>query len=107
MAAYLRREINPVSSGPSTVSVTISQRGDASGKIIGAARIARGATEQEFTLESCKQLAAIVLPDVIVTGKDLNGAIQKWNASAEDPLQFEPRWQSSDLLKQGADRWNS
>jgi PAS domain S-box-containing protein len=66
------------------ISLTVSPVRDADGRIIGASKIARATSERKMAERDALRLAAIVesSEDAIV-GKDLNGIVQSWNASAE------------------------
>jgi len=66
------------------ISLTVSPVRDASGRIIGASKIARDITEQKSARAAQARLAAIVASsaDAIVT-KDLNGIIQSCNGACE------------------------
>jgi PAS domain S-box-containing protein len=66
------------------ISLTISPVRDASGRIIGASKIARDITEQTRARGAQARLAAIVASstDAIIT-KDLNGIVQSCNPACE------------------------
>jgi PAS domain S-box-containing protein len=67
------------------VSLTISPVRDASGRIIGASKIARDITEQKRVRAAQGYLAAIVeSSDDAILSKDLNGIIQTCNARAQE-----------------------
>lgn len=66
------------------ISVTISPVKDATGKVIGASKIARDISERRRADESRFHLAAIVdSADDAIISKDLNGIIRTWNRGAE------------------------
>lgn len=66
------------------VSVTISPVRDASGKVIGASKIAEDVMERRRLEEARSRLAAIVdSSDDAIVSKDLRGIIQSWNVGAE------------------------
>ena len=66
------------------VSLTISPVKDSTGRIIGAAKIARDISEQRRAQITQARLAAIVdSSDDAIVSKTLQGVITSWNASAE------------------------
>jgi PAS domain S-box-containing protein len=66
------------------VSLTISPLLDASGRVIGASKIAQDITERRRSEESRARLAAIVdSTDDAIVSKNLQGIIQSWNHGAE------------------------
>jgi PAS domain S-box-containing protein len=65
------------------VSVTISPVKDATGRVIGASKIARDISDRRANDEIRVQLAAIVdSADDAIISKDLNGIVKSWNAGA-------------------------
>jgi PAS domain S-box-containing protein len=65
------------------ISVTISPVRDATGRIIGASKIARDINERRRSDETRFRLAAIVdSADDAIIGKDLNGIVSSWNEGA-------------------------
>lgn len=65
------------------ISATISSIRDATGKIIGASKIARDISDRKENEQSRFQLAAIVdSADDAIVSKDLNGIVRTWNQGA-------------------------
>ncbi len=65
------------------VSVTISPVKDATGRVIGASKIARDISDRRANDEIRVRLAAIVdSADDAIISKDLNGIVKSWNAGA-------------------------
>ena len=65
------------------ISITISPVRDATGKVIGASKIARDVSERRPFDDSRFRLAAIVdSADDAIISKDLNGIIKTWNQGA-------------------------
>lgn len=66
------------------IAVTISPVKDASGRVIGASKIARDISDRKRRDEARFRLAALVeCSDDGIVGKDLNGIISSWNPGAE------------------------
>jgi PAS domain S-box-containing protein len=66
------------------VSLTVSPIKDASGRIIGASKVARDLTDRQQRDQLGSQLAAIVnSSDDAIVGKTLDGVITSWNPGAE------------------------
>src|SRR3984885_15719766 len=72
----LRKDGTPVA-----VSVTVSPIHDASGRVVGASKVARDIT-QNSELEG-RFKAIIASSDDAIVSKDLNGIVRSWNQSAE------------------------
>jgi PAS domain S-box-containing protein len=69
---------------PREISLTISPVRDASGKVVGASKIARDITDIRQSQRARLLLSAIVdSSDDAIISKDLNGVITSWNSGAE------------------------
>ena len=67
------------------IAVTVSPIHDATGRVVGASKIAREIGKQKRLLGEKALLAAIVSSsDDAIISKDLNGIITSWNAGAEE-----------------------
>jgi PAS domain S-box-containing protein len=67
------------------ISVTVSPVRDASGRVVGASKIAREIGDQKRLRAQNALLAAIVsASDDAIVSKDLNGIITSWNRAAEE-----------------------
>jgi PAS domain S-box-containing protein len=66
------------------ISLTVSPVKDHTGRIVGAAKIARDVTERKRADEAAQRLAAIVeSSDDAIISKDTQGVIKTWNKGAE------------------------
>ncbi len=66
------------------MSITVSPIKDASGRIVGASKVARDVTERRLEEVAARRLAAVVeSSDDIIVSKTLEGIITSWNPAAE------------------------
>ena len=83
------------------VSVTISLIVDASGRAIGASKIARDLTERKQADVAALRLGAIVeSSDDAIVSKDLNGIVTSWNLAAERVF----GWTAAEMIGQSITR---